>query len=74
MSARQRLMRTVYPTDAADDDPAYIGAFSDLFPAENPSRRIVAVDWSTKGQVEVTWLLDAMATEPDTTTTRGTTP
>jgi len=62
-------MRTVYPTDAADDDPTYIGTFSDPFPAESASRRIVAVDWSTKGQVQVTWLIDAMAAALDTPTT-----
>ena len=58
---RQRLHRAVYRTDANDDDPAYMGAFSDWFPAEESRmeiRRIVAVDWSTKGQVEVTWLIN----------------
>jgi hypothetical protein len=50
-------MRAVYPTDASDDDLTYIGAFSDLFPSEEATRRIVAVDWSTRGQVEVTWLI-----------------
>lgn len=58
MSGLQRLMRAVYPTDASDDDLTYIGAFSDLFPSEEATRRIVAVDWSTRGQVEVTWLIN----------------
>ncbi len=57
MSGLQRLMRILYATDAAEDDPLYIGTFSDPFPAEGASRRIVAVDWSTRGQVEVTWLI-----------------
>jgi hypothetical protein len=52
----QRLMRTWYATDVTADDPAYLGAFSAPFPAEEPTRRIVDVDWSTPGEVMVTWL------------------
>lgn len=54
----QRLMRTWYTTDATDDEPDYLGAFSADFPAETPARRIVSVDWSTRGEVMVTWLIN----------------
>ena len=54
----KRLMRTWYPTDLnRDEDPEYVGAFSDPFPAEDETMRIVAVDWSTPGEVQVTWLI-----------------
>lgn len=53
----QKLMRSWYPTDASADDPEYVGAFSGPFPAEEAGRRIVAVDWSKPGEVEVTWLI-----------------
>jgi hypothetical protein len=49
-------MRTWYKTDADDES---VGTFSSPFPAEEPGRRIVAVDWSTPGEVEVTWLVSA---------------
>lgn len=57
--SNQRLFRTRYPTDADDSDEEYIGAFSNPFPAEDATRRIVAVDWSQRGVVEVTWLVSA---------------
>lgn len=47
-------MRVIYRTDAEDE---YGGMFSDPFPAEDDTRRIVAVDWSTPGEVTVTWLV-----------------
>ena len=53
----QRLHRTWYSTDVDPADPGYVGAFSDRFPAESASRRIVDVDWSTPGEVQVTWLI-----------------
>lgn len=53
----QRLMRTWYRTDIDPADPAYRGAFSTHFPAEGDHGRIVAVDWSEPGWVEVTWLI-----------------
>lgn len=34
-----------------------VGTFSDPFPAPDANRQIVAVDWSTRGEVEVTWLI-----------------
>lgn len=55
--SNQRLMRTWYPTDAEGDDTEYVGAFSGEFPHETPDRRIVAIDWSVRGVVEVTWLI-----------------
>lgn len=55
----QRLQRTWYATDATPDDPDYIGAFSDPFPAEDATRKIVDVDWSKPGEVMVTWLISA---------------
>lgn len=57
MKPRQRLMRVVYATDATDEDLTYQGAFSEVFPAEEFGRRILAVDWSVRGQVEITWLV-----------------
>lgn len=53
----QRLMRTWYKTDIENADPEYIGSFSLPFPAEKDGRRIIAVDWSKRGEVEVTWLI-----------------
>lgn len=55
----QRLLRSWYPTDVTDDDPEYVGALSCPFPAEDAAHRIVAVDWSTPGEVMVTWLVSA---------------
>lgn len=54
-------MRTWYTTDVTPDEPEYVGAFSGPFPAEEPGRRIVAVDWSTPGEVQVTWLVQSDA-------------
>ena len=50
------LMRITYQTDATDDEPEYLGSFSHSFPTPDDERQIVAVDWSTRGEVEVTWL------------------
>lgn len=49
----QRLMRVWYKTDVFPDEPE----FSDPFPAETASRRVVDVDWSNPGEVRVTWLV-----------------
>jgi len=57
---KQKLMRVWYPTDVDPGEPEYAGAFSDPFPAEDPTRRIVAVDWSNRGVVVVTWLVAAL--------------
>lgn len=57
-----RLHRTWYPTDATDDEPEYVGAFSAPFPHpdnEFGPGRIVNEDWSERGVVEVTWLTEA---------------
>lgn len=60
---KQRLMRTWYKTDAILDDSGEpegvltMGAFTEPFRPEGDGRRIVAVDWSTPGEVEVTWLI-----------------
>lgn len=56
----QRLMRTWYATDAeprVGPEAGSDGTFSAPFPAEEETRRIVAVDWSTPGEVMVTWLV-----------------
>lgn len=56
----KKLMRTTYKTDATDDEPEYIGAFSDPFP--DPGDRgalIVNVDWGVRGEVEVTYMVPA---------------
>jgi hypothetical protein len=53
-------MRQWYDTDAGDGEtPEYVGAFSSPFPTPNDGHQIVAVDWSTRGEVEVTWLIPA---------------
>lgn len=53
-----RLMRVWYDTDARyHDNPEYLGAFSVPMGNEGPNGRIVAVDWSQRGVVEVTWLV-----------------
>jgi hypothetical protein len=57
MPERQRLERTWYKTDIDPSDADYVGTFSAQFPAEDATRRIVRVDWSPRGEVEVTWLV-----------------
>jgi hypothetical protein len=55
-----KLMRTTYKTDVTESEPEYIGSFSALFPT--PAERdveIVNVDWSVRGEVEVTYLIKA---------------
>lgn len=53
------LMRMVYRTDATVEEPEYIGSFSDSLPgsAMTPGK-IVNVDWSIRGWVEVTFLVN----------------
>jgi hypothetical protein len=52
------LMRTVYRTDATVEEPEYIGSFSDTIPASALGQgRIVNIDWSIRGWVEVTFLV-----------------
>lgn len=55
--ANKRLFRSWYPTDVSDDDPEYVGTFSERFPAPRPGMEIVDVDWSVRGEVQVTWLV-----------------
>ena len=56
-----RLLRTWYPTDVTDEDPEYVGTSAGPIPTPgkgvNAGWEIVAVDWSERGQVQVTWLL-----------------
>ena len=53
----QRLVRVFYPTDASDSSPGTIsGGFSD----EGDDRRVVSVDWSVTGRVEVTFLVTSL--------------
>ncbi len=52
-------MRIWYTTDITAESPEYVGAFSAPFPAEDKQKRIVAVNWTTRGEVEVTWLIKA---------------
>ena len=57
MGSRKRLVRVTYKTDIREDEPEYIGSFSSSFP--DPASRgaqIVNVDWSVRGEVEVTYL------------------
>jgi hypothetical protein len=54
----KRLMRTWHRTDVSDDDPEYVGAFSLPFPDPACSGyQIVDVDWSKRGEVQVTYLI-----------------
>lgn len=55
----QQVHRTWYKT-LATDDPDSPGDISATFPAENAARRIIAVDWSKPGEVEITWLITAV--------------
>lgn len=59
MSGDFHLMRIAYRTDAAPDEPEYIGTFSDTIPASalRDGGQIVGVDWSERGSVEVTFLI-----------------
>lgn len=53
-----RVMRLILNTDRnPDEDPDYLGTFSDQFMIEDPAD-IVAVDWSVPGEVHVTLLTD----------------
>ena len=56
--ANVRLMRTWYKTDVTEDDPTYKGSFSAPFPAQMAAK-IVHVDWSVRGEVEVTYVIPA---------------
>jgi hypothetical protein len=60
MRGRTKLFRTWYPTDVDDGDPEYVGTWSGEIP-DNEDRgwTIVGVDWSQRGQVEVTYLIPA---------------
>lgn len=52
------LHRAWYRTDATEEEPEYVGAFSSTIPdTALRSRTIVGVDWSVRGWVEVTFLL-----------------
>jgi hypothetical protein len=56
----KRLARTWYATDAGAPlngpgaDTEYVGAFSTPIP-DHVIERIVSVDWSVRGEVEVTY-------------------
>jgi hypothetical protein len=52
------LHRAWYRTDATEEEPEYVGAFSGTIPdTALRGRTIVGVDWSKQGWVEVTFLL-----------------
>ena len=53
-----RLMRTWYKTDVTEDDPTYEGSFSAPFPAQMAAK-IVGVNWSVRGGVEITYVIEA---------------
>jgi hypothetical protein len=55
----KKLMRTWYSTDTNKDEPSYIGCFSATIPdsAFRDGNQIVNVDWSRRGEVEVTYLI-----------------
>lgn len=52
---RKKLMRVWYRTDA---DETSVGMFSAPFPWRE-GNQIVGVDWSTPGEVWITWLVNA---------------
>ena len=62
----KHLMRTWYKTDVSDDDPEYVGNTSATIPARafESGYQIVAVDWSTHGEVEVTFLIPGSGFRP----------
>jgi hypothetical protein len=64
MPERQRLMRIWYQTDMGLGSVRYVGTLSAVFPAEDATHRIVGVDWSESGEVEVTWLIGWEAGDP----------
>jgi hypothetical protein len=53
-------MRTWYDTDVDDADPNYIGIYSAVIPASafRDGHIIVDVDWSERGKVQVTYLVN----------------
>jgi len=53
------LMRTWYITDVDSAEPEYVGVFSSTIPDTflADGAQVVSVDWSERGQVEVTYLL-----------------
>lgn len=53
------LMRMEYQTDATVEEPGYRGSWSGTIPdsALRGDTQIVAVDWSIRGWVEVTYLV-----------------
>lgn len=53
----KRLMRTWYKTDVEPGDEEYVGSFSGPIP-DNVVGKIVAVDWSKRGEVEVTYVVE----------------
>jgi hypothetical protein len=59
----KHLFRTVYRTDATDDEPEYKGMFSETLPdSAFWESQIVHVDWSERGWVEVTYLVEGRST------------
>jgi len=50
------LMRVTYRTDVTPADPDYVGSFSSTVMVDDDAQ-IVNVDWSKRGQVEVTFLM-----------------
>lgn len=54
-----RLFRTWYKTDATDEEPDYVGVFSEKIPdaAFRDGATVVDVDWSERGEVQVTFLI-----------------
>lgn len=59
MAELYHLMRVAYRTDIIEDEPEYIGSQSTSIPARaiQNGRQIVDVDWSKRGEVEVTYLV-----------------
>ena len=65
-SGKYHLMRGYYRTDATSAEPEYEGMVSDTIPGTAlVGRQIVGVDWTTRGEVMVTWLLAGEGTAGD---------
>lgn len=52
----KRLMRIAVATDVDESEPEYIGSFSADFRLPDGAE-VVAVDWSKRGEVEITFML-----------------
>jgi hypothetical protein len=66
MTFDSHLFRTQYCTDVSDDEPEYKGMVSTTIPASALEQgKIVHIDWSERGWVEVTFLIPGRSVIPE---------